>query len=1314
MSGNTDPTQAKKPYVGPAPIQAHEPFYGREDETAELVDRLLARRVVLLHAASGAGKTSLIQAGLLPTLADEGLMIFSRLSISRQALPGQVGLDGRYNPYLLSVLMLLEENLPEAEQIPLAELADKNLKSYLDEKLEKAFSETERISSPQGLLIFDQFEELLTLDPNAPDTPDDLTGRLAFLRQLMPVLYDQRYYVLFAMREDYLAGLEPYLSYFPDRLSARYRLEFLNLEAARQAIQKPAADFGVIFEIPAIERLVDDLSQVSELSRTGVFEKHGGAFIEPVHLQVVCSNLWEANRPDPARISLADVQKYGNVDNALGNYYAARAKETSVASGVPERNLRRWFESRLITGQGLRSQVLSGADSEYGVTVEVIRAFVNSYLVREEQRRGATWLELAHDRLVEPVRQDNAAWFEQNLSLLQRQASIWFKSDAPDDLLLRGEALSEAQAWAKANPEELSEIDERYLAASLKAAETEKSLVEERQKRLESEQRAARRYRKLFTAALVVAVLALLLAGLAGYLGYVSSQRMDLIRDANEIAMQNAATAEAASTLAVANAANAQASEATALAEKERADEQKELAETALARSQASEATAQAARQEAEQNARERRAGELVALAIAQRETRLDQALLLGVEAFHSANNYLTRDLLLSNLTLSPQLEQFLPLESGIRCLAISPDGKRMAVGFDYGRISLMNLDGKSPQDLPLQRGFTTGSIEKITYSPDGRWLALGDDTGNVVLWDLNNLEQPEKWLSEHLSSISALAFSADGHYLAAASAEEERYGESFSKVVWWELTDGVKFIEFSEFPQKEVEALAFSDDNKTLVVAEMQGIVYRLSTKTGGLTGRIMDLKIFPSSLSFSPDGRILASGEGDGRVTFWDTKTGMKLREGGNIQASHISSLAFSPDGERLVSGSADGRLAWWVVEDQSPITPAWSGSSGWVSQIAITPDRSKMVTLTDKGLVLLWSVPNRPAPAIVTQAKDIRRQTEIAFSPDGKSLATGGSNGKITFWDIASRKPTGETKIGHAEDIIDLDFSPNGQILASAGENNSVRLWDTRTYESIGQLLMRSVTSIDFHPDGEILAVGSMFGVVHLWDVAKQQVIKEINNLGFSQVNCLTFSPDGTKLAIGGLADIPTEEQTTEQTNMAWIITIWDIEKLKVVGVFDTPAGGEIYSMVINSDGTKLLAGFVGIMILWDVNQDWSIGQIMYIPGYPSPYVNFTAFGKDNQILIAGTGWGQGISLWDMDQRRMLGDPLNWPGGVKTISKSPDGRYLASTTGDPEQPIILWEIDPLLWEQRACQIAGRNFSQAEWMEFFPGEEYRLTCPE
>ena len=177
------------------------------------------------------------------------------------------------------------------------------------------------------MLIFDQFEEILTVDPT------DRAAKEAFFAQVGAALRDRHRWALFAMREEYPAGLDPYLRPMPTRLSTTFRLELLGEEAARLAMQQPARQAGVDFTDAAARKLVNDLRRVRVQRPEGTTEEQPGLYVEPVQLQVVCRRLWEKLPADDTQIGEEDVEAIGDVDSALAGYYAERVAAIAGETG---------------------------------------------------------------------------------------------------------------------------------------------------------------------------------------------------------------------------------------------------------------------------------------------------------------------------------------------------------------------------------------------------------------------------------------------------------------------------------------------------------------------------------------------------------------------------------------------------------------------------------------------------------------------------------------------------------------------------------------------------------------------------------------------------------------------------------------------------------------------------------------------------------------------------------------------------------------------------------------------------------------------
>jgi len=474
------------PYVGPHPFEAGQPIFGRAREIEELYYLLSAERIVLLHSPSGAGKSSLIQAGLLGRVAHT----FDAWG------PVRVHAPGPSNRYVRSVIAGLEFQIPEARRRPAEEIGAMTLAEYAEKR-------PRRRSAPANvLLIFDQFEEVLTADPLAVD------AKREFFRQLGELLQDPHYWALFSLREDYLAPLDPYAKLVPTHLKNRFRLDLLDCDGAREAIAKPAEFGGRGFTEEALNKLVLDLATIKVQQPDGSFRDETGQHVEPVQLQVVCQDLWEKTeeRKRPS-IDADDITECGDVKEALALYYAkqvekiaggsmeqiaaqfgAHASEmteklarirammpgenasgdlatavqnlnTLMAEHKPlleqnktlltqrvkrENAIREWMDGKLITADGVRSQVLRGVGSSEGLENALIEGLVNCHLVRREQRMGAVWYELAHDRLIEPVRSNNESWWAKQAPLL-RAARRWAKNGRDPRYLYLGEQLKEVK-----------------------------------------------------------------------------------------------------------------------------------------------------------------------------------------------------------------------------------------------------------------------------------------------------------------------------------------------------------------------------------------------------------------------------------------------------------------------------------------------------------------------------------------------------------------------------------------------------------------------------------------------------------------------------------------------------------------------------------------------------------------------------------------------------------------------------------------------------------------------------------------------------
>lgn len=969
---NSEATSHPNPYIGPRAFRTGEKLYGRNREARQLLDLLIAERVVLLHSPSGAGKSSLIRAGLIPLLEEECFRVLPTVRVNLD-IPPNVPRPGRVNRYLFSFMLSCEEVLPEDQRLPLERLAaistdlgmlkrrarrtfdllaglgggslergagspreDKagqqrigSLNDYLTQRLQIKPDE-------DCVLIFDQLEETLTLNPH------DQEVKAAFFAQLGTILRNRKLWALFAMREDYMAGLTPYLRFIPSRLANTFRLDLLGAEAAQEALQQPACQAGVDFTDEAARKLVDDLRRVQVQNSDGVIEEQLGQTVEPVQLQVVGYRLWASLAPDNKTISIDNMGSIGNVDQSLADYYAEHAAAVAKETGARERVIREWFEHKLITEQEIRRQVLLGAEQSEGLDNGAVRRLENAHLIRAENRGGATWFELVHDRLIRPIKADNAAWFQANLSLLQRQAALWHTQNHPEGLLLRDQALTEAEAWASAHVEEVTPTERNFLETCRKA----RAAVERE-----------RRWNYAVRLLALVATLAALAAIVFGTLSAIATQ--NVTAEVNKratavvVAEQQRQFAEQQRQIAVTAQAQAQAQQA-------QAEQQRQIAVTAQAQAVFEESKAKAASSDAVAQAGMRATSEaavrqtLSQLYASQARDALDKdinlALLLGVEAYNvSESPEATRVLsdamqLNRSRTVQPYGRQPPQQPHAIYSLTFSPDGKTLAWGSNDNTIAFWNMD---EQEVEKRLKASTQALitPTLAYNPGGTILASGGDTGAITLWNPANYKIIAS-LHQIVTPIYSLAFSPNGDTLAAGTVK--------GAIVLWRVAD------------RSLDRI---------------------------LLGREGDI----FSIAWSRDGRLAAGSGGSARV--WNSATGETVAKLSGLQTDMVGSVVWSPDGKWLASGAHDGTIAIWDASTGQAIGAPLRHAEGAVFSLAISPDGHTLASGGNDHTVILWDVTTlnniRQIAQITTYSSTV---TSLAFSAQDMILASGSHDGSV----------------------------------------------------------------------------------------------------------------------------------------------------------------------------------------------------------------------------------------------------------------------------------------------------------------------------
>lgn len=385
--------QRSEPYVGLRPYGSDDRFrfFGRDQESHEVASLWLGSRLLVLHGPSGVGKTSLICAGVVPAVGREAdVLPIGRLSRG-SAFP--MAALREHNPYTFAVLSSWSPG-----DVP-TRLSGQSIAEFLIARRPRV----DRYGDPLPILAaIDRFEEFFH------DSPDRWRYRDSFIRELAAALDRVSHLrLLIAIRDDSLAELLPYESLIAGHARARFRLGALSPDSALAAVTRPLEDTDRSFAPGVAEDLVDSLRTVRLPSSLGEATQVVTETLEPVQLQVVCSELWRS-LPDGAReVTVEHLHDYGDVDRTLAKFCADAITRAANDHGVPEPELRDWLERTFITELGTRGTVYEGLSTTGTMRNAVVRALENQHILRSERRSGSRWYELAHDRLIEPIRRMN-------------------------------------------------------------------------------------------------------------------------------------------------------------------------------------------------------------------------------------------------------------------------------------------------------------------------------------------------------------------------------------------------------------------------------------------------------------------------------------------------------------------------------------------------------------------------------------------------------------------------------------------------------------------------------------------------------------------------------------------------------------------------------------------------------------------------------------------------------------------------------------------------------------------------------------------
>ncbi len=1089
------------PYPGIAPFSyaARHVFFAREQEARKLIRLIVLYRGVLLYSDSGVGKSSLLNAGLIPRAIEEGMRP-ERIRV--QPIDGQEIIVERLSenadgtrPFLPSLF----DGGDESDRVVLSV-----------ERFRQMLQPADNIPTP--LLIFDQFEEWVTLfEEAATDQTDTIQDRI--LHMLVGLINDHRLAVkvMLTLREDYLAKLVPLFERCPHLPDQYLRLTALTDDQLYHAIRGPFDAYPDAYpralSIPLSHRIHNQFKArvaASELRLTEV--------------QIVCQRLFETKSSEPKMTQF--FEDIGGVQGILEHYLDEALAKLDQEQQKPAIALL----SRMITSAGTRhviSQdelVRQGEFSQTLLTTTLHNLEQETKLVRRERRRDIDYYEIASEFLIERIRRESHEAEQRRLQAAEAKAE-------------------REQQRARAEAKNARRL--RWLAAALSVlfvvaltvlgyAWQQKQLAEQAKRESFSRELAARSLNLLNIDPERSTLLALHAISEPHALGQsvpkeainalhraVNASRLEVSFPVEAEHLNRIIFTPDGKQFAAATPSNTVNVWDIRSGRVHQTFEGHTKPVMGLTFSSDGKVLATASR---DGTARiwDTTSGQELHVMSQHGKTVYD--VVFSPNGRQVASASADRTAKIWNAHSGQELFTLRGHKKKVYNVAFSPDGKRLAtVSADK---TAKIWDTSSGQAISTLSGHYN-SIYDVAFSPDSKRLATVSSDKTLKLWDVSSAKLLWTFYG-HTNLVGGVAFSPNGRYIATSSFDRTAkvwhvksrqvfltlaghthwvWGVAFSPdgtslgtisrdhtVKIWDLTPGREVLTFAGHADP-VRRAVFSPDGRQVATASFDHTARIWDVLTGQTVRTLVGHTDRVWGVTFSPDGNWLATASEDKTAKIWDLTTGQeRLTLAGHTK--QVYTVTFSPDGKQLATASKDRTAKIWSF-DTGEVTHTLDGHRSSVFGAVFSPDGKRLVTASRDAKAIVWDTTTGKHLFSVTHPPSWINQ--VAFSPDGTQFATAGRESTAKIWNAVTGDPI-MTLSGHAKGLLGLAFSPDSKQLATASLDRATKVWDLASGRDVLTLTGHAnvVYSVAFSPDGTRLVTTSSDRTARVYTLDTEELL------------------------------------------------------------------------------------------------------------------------------------------------------------------------------------------------------------------------------